>query len=105
MQTQHYRWVSHDPSDSGYEGFCLFDHRTDPGETNNIAAQYPELMAEMKRKYDAWYDDMIPTLLNDEAQKQIANGSIAKRHARLQAEKAKAKAEKEKKRKEHGGRE
>jgi arylsulfatase A-like enzyme len=36
----------------------LFDIPSDPGETNDVAPGHPEIVAQMKRLYDAWFDDV-----------------------------------------------
>ncbi len=36
----------------------LYDLATDPGEQNNVAKRYPEVLAELKTDYDAWFDDV-----------------------------------------------
>lgn len=36
----------------------LYDLATDPGEQNNVAERYPEVLAELKTDYDAWFDDV-----------------------------------------------
>jgi len=35
--------------------FELYDLRTDLGEQHNLAAQHPEIAAEMKQRYLAWF--------------------------------------------------
>jgi len=34
----------------------LYDHEKDPGQTTNIAAQNPEVVAEMRKDYEAWWE-------------------------------------------------
>lgn len=36
----------------------LFDIAQDPGETTDLAAQHPDLVARMKAQYEAWFDDV-----------------------------------------------
>jgi arylsulfatase/arylsulfatase A len=36
----------------------LFDIEKDPGETVDLAPQRPELVAQMKKQYDAWFHDV-----------------------------------------------
>lgn len=37
----------------------LYDIHTDPGETNNIAAQHPEVVKELDKKLTAWRDSVV----------------------------------------------
>jgi len=39
----------------------LYDLSTDPGENNNVAARYPEVLANLRNAYDAWLDDVRST--------------------------------------------
>jgi arylsulfatase A-like enzyme len=38
--------------------FELYDMAADPKEENNLYGQRPEIAAELKKAYDAWYDDV-----------------------------------------------
>jgi arylsulfatase A-like enzyme len=38
--------------------FELFDMSVDPGETNDLADQYPKIVTEMKRNYIQWFKDV-----------------------------------------------
>ena len=37
----------------------LYDVSQDPGQENNLAAQYPEKVQEMNAQYDLWWNDVI----------------------------------------------
>ena len=76
VQTQHYRLVHGDKRWGA--GFELYDHRTDPGETNNIIKEHPELSDKLKRMYDQWYDEMVPTLYNDGVRAKIQDRDAKK---------------------------
>lgn len=41
--------------------FELFDMRSDPLEQNDVAAQYPDVVKDMKGEYDRWFDDVSAT--------------------------------------------
>jgi len=45
----------------GEPRYLLYDVAADPGETKDIAAEYPEVVEKMKRQYEAWFDDVWPT--------------------------------------------
>ena len=45
----------------------LFDIKADPGETTNVFAQHPDVVAAMRRAYDEWWDEILPCLENETA--------------------------------------
>ncbi len=64
--TQRYKWLGY-PSTGGQWDFvtsstdpvmALYDLEDDPGEEKEIGGQMPDLVAQMKRDYDAWFDDV-----------------------------------------------
>jgi len=56
VRTQQYRFVNDTE---------LYDIRKDPGETNNIIEQHPELVAKLRKKYNEWWNSMMPFLINE----------------------------------------
>ena len=50
LRTEHFRITRYDEGDPRIE---LFDHRTDPHETTNVAAAHPEVVAELLLQLDA----------------------------------------------------
>lgn len=38
--------------------FELFDMLADPYETRDVAAEHPEIVTDLKRRYDQWFDDV-----------------------------------------------
>jgi len=44
----------------------LPDINKDPGETTNIAAEHPEVVADMKKAYDVWWDEVRPYMVNED---------------------------------------
>lgn len=64
--TQRYKWLGY-PGTGGQWDFEtsstdlvmeLYDLEDDPGEEKEIGGQMPDLVAQMKRDYDAWFDDV-----------------------------------------------
>ena len=51
----------------------LYDIENDPGEENNVAKQYPEVLQEMQKSYDAWWHEMRPQMVNEGHQKMTPN--------------------------------
>lgn len=45
----------------------LYDISADPGETKDLAAAHPEIVEQMKKQYDAWFDDVAARWLRPEA--------------------------------------
>ena len=51
----------------------LFDLSADYGETTNVAAQYPEVVAELIAKHDAWWKECRPLMVNENVQGPAEN--------------------------------
>ena len=49
-----------DPMPEG-AAFQLYDMSVDPGETNNLAEEHPEIVAEMREGYEEWFRDVSST--------------------------------------------
>jgi arylsulfatase len=45
----------------------LYDLEADPGETTNVIAAHPEVVAKLRATYDQWWDDVQPLLVNEDA--------------------------------------
>jgi arylsulfatase A-like enzyme len=45
----------------------LFDLRADPGETNDVSAQNPQVCKELETAYDRWWASVTPCLENESA--------------------------------------
>lgn len=43
------------------DGKELYDLETDPGETKDVAAAHPEIVARLRREYEAWFKDVSAT--------------------------------------------
>ncbi len=44
----------------------LYDLKADPGETKNIIAEHPEVVAKLRAAYDQWWEQVQPLLVNEE---------------------------------------
>ena len=51
----------------------LFDLSADYGETTNVAAQHPEVVAELIAKHDAWWKECRPLMVNENVQGPAEN--------------------------------
>jgi arylsulfatase len=45
----------------------LFDLEADPGETKNVIAEHPEAAAKLRTAYDAWWQEVLPQMDNEDA--------------------------------------
>ncbi len=70
--SQHYKLVQPYGGNLPYEGddlekylsdpiFELYDIEADPGERNNIADKYPDIVARMRKNYENWFNDVSST--------------------------------------------
>ena len=51
----------------GVAAWELYDMKTDPGEKENIAAKFPDVVKTMNAAYDKWWDEVFPSLENENA--------------------------------------
>ena len=59
----------------GEPAFELYDLEVDPLETRNVAAERPEVVEEMRARYDAWFDDVGATRPDNYAPPRIHVGT------------------------------
>lgn len=43
----------------------LYDISNDPGETNDVAEQHPEVVDQLRRSYDQWWTSALPLMVNE----------------------------------------
>ncbi len=48
-------------------GDALYNIGKDPGETTDVANQHPEIAATMRKTFDAWWADVRPLMVNEDA--------------------------------------
>jgi arylsulfatase len=73
-----------DPDKAKYKGFAvrsekwrlvgkgeLYDIETDPGEQKNVAKENPKVVEEVLKAYDAWWDEVRPMMVNEDASLDI----------------------------------
>ena len=53
----------------------MYDIQKDSGQTNNLASSKPEVMAKLKKQYDAWWDTLGPYQVN-EGKEAIEKGNF-----------------------------
>ncbi len=59
LRTARYRLVNNN---------ALFDMLTDPGQQHNIIEDHPELVAQLREQYDAWWQVTRTMLVNEDAE-------------------------------------
>ena len=75
------RWKLVRPSGFGGEGpgkdipWQLYDLQDDPGEGTDLIERHPEVVASLRRSYDAWFDDVTSTRRLDEGPPLIRVGT------------------------------
>jgi arylsulfatase len=45
----------------------LYDLQADPGETRNVIAEHPDVVARLRSAYDVWWQSVLPALENEAA--------------------------------------
>ncbi|MCM8539523.1 MAG: arylsulfatase [Lentisphaeraceae bacterium] len=43
----------------------LYDISADPGETKDVSASYPEVIANLRKSYDKWWEKTVPLMVNE----------------------------------------
>ncbi len=43
----------------------LFDISNDPSEKNDVSSQYPEVVSELRKAYDQWWESVLPLMVNE----------------------------------------
>ena len=75
------RWMLVHPTGFGRQTppdnvpFELYDLKQDPGQNTNLAEQRPEKLRELKRDYDAWFEDVSHTRPDNFAPPRIVVGT------------------------------
>ena len=45
----------------------LFDVKQDPGEKTDVSGEHPEVVKELDRAYDKWWESVQPGMVNENA--------------------------------------
>lgn len=43
----------------------LYDIQQDPGETKDVSQQFPEVVSQLRKSYDQWWDSALPLMVNE----------------------------------------
>jgi arylsulfatase len=60
VRTQRWRFVNNKE---------LYDISNDPGETTNVASSHPEVVGELRKSYDRWWESVLPMMVNEDLPK------------------------------------
>jgi arylsulfatase len=66
VRSQRWRYVGEQTRAPGFKA-GLYDIDADPGEQNNVIDKHPGIVREMLKAYDAWWDEVRPMLVNEDA--------------------------------------
>ncbi|QDV87086.1 arylsulfatase [Planctomycetes bacterium TBK1r] len=58
VRTQRWRFVNNEE---------LYDISVDPYEAKDVAADHPEVIAELRKAYDQWWAETVPLMVNEDA--------------------------------------
>ncbi len=58
---------------AGAPRWQLFDLKTDPGQSNDVAVAHPGTVAAMSKAYDAWWESVLPGMVNEDAPQPAEN--------------------------------
>ena len=79
VRTERWRWVNNKE---------LFDISEDPGETNDVAEDHPDVVASLRKAYDEWWTSAIPLMVNEGLPRVAPEDQpLARRYATQLAEK------------------
>ena len=45
----------------------LYDLKSDPGQNKNVTADYPDVVASLRKAYDQWWNAVQPLLVNEDS--------------------------------------
>jgi len=61
----------------GEPRYLLYDISADPGERKDIAADHPEIVARLRKAYDAWFKDMMKDYRGGGAKQRTAPAEVS----------------------------
>lgn len=65
VRTNRYQMVS--AARDGSKHWELYDLWNDPGEQVNVASRFPDVVRQLDRAYDRWWESVLPDLVNEDA--------------------------------------
>jgi len=61
------RWQMVSNRNSGEKEWQLFDLKSDPSESIDVAANHPEVVTKLEHAYDQWWTSTLPLMVNEDA--------------------------------------
>ncbi|MBK1854883.1 arylsulfatase [Verrucomicrobiaceae bacterium 5K15] len=86
-----------DPDQAKYQQFAvrnekwrlvgkeLYNIEKDPAETTDVSAQFPEVAEKMLKAFDAWWDDVRPLMINEDAPLDVGKPFLERYNAQKKA--------------------
>lgn len=81
VRTQRWRMVMHD---SNVKDFELYDITKDPYEKEDVASEYPDIVKDLKARYDEWWKETMPLMVNEDAPYAEANPQAVRYQKQLE---------------------
>lgn len=79
VRTERWRFVNNE---------SLYDISNDPYETTDVAASYPEVIEQLRKSYDLWWESVLPQMVNEDLPKvALQDQPFAKRYEQQLKEK------------------
>ena len=63
----------------------LYDISEDPFETKNVAATHPEVVTSLRQKYDLWWSETLPLMVNEDAPYSATHPQVVRYEKQLQS--------------------
>lgn len=67
VRTEQWRLTGRGKAGRDSAEFQLYDIQKDPGEEHNVIAEHPEVAEQLLDSYDAWWESMLPYMVNEDA--------------------------------------
>ena len=64
----------------------LYDISVDPGQTKDVAASYPEVIDQLRKSYDRWWESALPLMVNEGLPKLTEHPLPIRYEAQLKAQ-------------------
>ena len=73
VSVRNQRWQLVNPGTQNIREWELYDLVADPGQKQNVVGAHPEIARELESRYDQWWEEVQPLLINEKATPPPAN--------------------------------